>query len=153
MMTPPVRMSGSLFRANTPDASTPLIEHVHSFGMMFGLWFGSEMIFEDSGVCRVDSDCASGASDPTQRRQQKPVNMALPHVGDYLCDQRAIILCDNPIDYIKWDHRRVLPIPDAALTHGTYALFDRLRAGLRWSRLKAVLRFCFRTDSGITCVN
>ena len=35
---------------------------------------------------------------------------------------------DHEIDYIKWDHNRVLPMPDAAQTRGSYALIDRLRA-------------------------
>ena len=44
------------------------------------------------------------------------LNMALPEVRSFLFERISAILSDNAIDYIKWDHNRVLPMPDAAQT-------------------------------------
>ncbi|MBO6676919.1 MAG: alpha-galactosidase, partial [Rhizobiales bacterium] len=60
--------------------------------------------------------------------QQKALNMALPEVRDFIYDRMAAILSAHEIDYVKWDHNRVLPMPDADQTRGSYALIDRLRA-------------------------
>ena len=37
--------------------------------------------------------------------------MALPEVRDFIYERMAAILSAHPIDYIKWDHNRVLPMP------------------------------------------
>ena len=110
-----------------PDGLHPLIEHVHALGMTFGIWFEPEMINEDSDIHRAHPDWVLGSEDQTLGRQQKALNMALPAVRDYLYDRMSAILRDHQIDYIKWDHNRVLPMPDASQTRGSYALIDRLR--------------------------
>ena len=110
-----------------PDGLTPLIDHVHSLGMSFGIWFEPEMINPDSDIHRAHPDWALGSEDQTLGRQQKALNMALPAVRDFLFDRMSAVLRDHDIDYIKWDHNRVLPMPDAAQTRGSYALIDRLR--------------------------
>ena len=48
-------------------------------------------------------------------------------VRHYLLDAIAELLSEYPIDYIKWDHNRILPMPDAAQTRGAWELIDRLR--------------------------
>ena len=111
-----------------PDGLGPLIAHVHELGMTFGLWFEPEMINPDSDIHRAHPDWALGAEDQTLGRQQKALNMALPEVRDFIYERMAAILSAHEIDYIKWDHNRVLPMPDAAQTRGSYALIDRLRA-------------------------
>ncbi len=110
-----------------PDGLTPLIDHVKSLGMSFGIWFEPEMINPDSNIHRAHPDWALGAEDQLLGRQQKAINMALPEVRDFIYDRMSSILANHDIDYIKWDHNRVLPMPDAAQTRGSYRLIDRLR--------------------------
>ncbi|MEM9342941.1 MAG: alpha-galactosidase [Pseudomonadota bacterium] len=110
-----------------PNGLGPLIDHVHQLGMTFGLWFEPEMINPDSDVHRAHPDWALGGEDQTLGRHQKVIDMANPEVQSFIHARMSAILRDHAIDYIKWDHNRVLPAPDAAQTRGSYALIDRLR--------------------------
>ena len=132
-----------------PNGLTPLIDHVKSLGMTFGLWFEPEMINPDSDIHRAHADWALGGEDQTLGRQQKALNMALPEVRDFLYDRMSAILADNDIDYIKWDHNRVLPMPDAAQTRGSYALIDRLRADFPHVEIESCASGGGRIDFGI----
>ena len=86
------------------------------------------MVNENSDVYRNHPDWVLGGSEQIRGRQQLVLNMALPDVQDYVFDRIDDILRSAAIEYIKWDHNRVLPHPDIAQMHGTYALFDRLKA-------------------------
>lgn len=132
-----------------PDGLGPLIDHVHGLGMSFGIWFEPEMINPDSNIHRAHPDWALGAEDQTLGRQQKALNMALPEVRDFIYDRMAAILSAHPIDYIKWDHNRVLPMPDAAQTRGSYALIDRLRADFPDVEIESCASGGARIDFGI----
>ena len=132
-----------------PDGLTPLIDHVHGEGMTFGLWFEPEMINEDSDLHRAHPDWALGSADQTLGRQQKALNMALPEVRDFLFERMAAILSAHDIDYIKWDHNRVLPMPDAAQTRGSYALIDRLRSAFPQIEIESCASGGGRIDFGI----
>lgn len=110
-----------------PEGLTPLIDHVKSEGMSFGIWFEPEMINENSNIFRAHPDWALGGEDQILGRQQMAMNMALPEVRDFLFERISNVLGDHDIDYVKWDHNRVLPMPDSAQTRGSYALLDRLR--------------------------
>lgn len=110
-----------------PDGLNPLIDHVRSEGMSFGIWFEPEMINPDSNIFRAHPDWALGGEDQILGRQQMALDMAQPEVRDFLLDRMSSILADHAIDYIKWDHNRVLPTSDAAQTRGSYELLDRLR--------------------------
>ncbi len=110
-----------------PEGLDPLIAHVHALGMTFGLWFEPEMINPDSETFRAHPDWALGAEDQIPGRQQRAVDMSKGEVRDYLFGKISAILTEHAIDYIKWDHNRVLPMPDAEQTRGTYELLDRLR--------------------------
>ncbi len=132
-----------------PGGLGPLISHVQSLGMSFGIWFEPEMINPDSDTYRAHPDWALGRADQTLGRQQMVLNMALPQVQTYLFDSIAAILTDYPVDYIKWDHNRVLPMPGAAQTHGTYALLDRLRAAFPAVEIESCASGGGRIDFGI----
>ncbi|WP_377508762.1 alpha-galactosidase [Octadecabacter sp. R77987] len=132
-----------------PDGLHPLIDHVHGLGMTFGIWFEPEMINPDSDIHRAHPDWALGGEDQTLGRQQKALNMALPAVRDFLYDRMSAILREHPIDYIKWDHNRVLPMPDAAQTRGSYALIDRLRADFPQVEIESCASGGGRVDFGI----
>lgn len=132
-----------------PDGLGPLIDHVHGLDMSFGIWFEPEMINPDSDLHRAHPDWALGGEDQTLGRQQKALNMALPEVRDFIYERMAAILSEYPIDYIKWDHNRVLPAPDAAQTRGSYALIDRLRAAFPDVEIESCASGGGRIDFGI----
>ena len=132
-----------------PDGLNPLVEHVHGLGMTFGIWFEPEMINEDSDIHRAHPDWALGSEDQTLGRQQKALNMALPEVREFLYSRMSKVLRETDIDYIKWDHNRVLPMPDAAQTRGSYALIDRLRADFPQVEIESCASGGGRIDFGI----
>ncbi|KQB97017.1 alpha-galactosidase [Loktanella sp. 1ANDIMAR09] len=136
-------------RRKYPDGLDPLIAHIHGLGMIFGIWFEPEMINEDSDIHRARPDWVLGSEDQTLGRQQKALNMALPEVRDYLYGRMSAILRDHAIDYIKWDHNRVLPMPDASQTRGSYALIDRLRADFPDVEIESCASGGGRIDFGI----
>ena len=132
-----------------PDGLGPLIDHVHAEGMTFGIWFEPEMINPESNLHRAHPDWALGSEDQTLGRQQKALNMAMPEVRDFIYDRMAAILSAHEIDYIKWDHNRVLPVHDAAQTRGSYALIDRLRADFPNVEIESCASGGGRIDFGI----
>ena len=132
-----------------PDGLGPLISHVHGLGMSFGIWFEPEMINPDSDIHRANPHWALGAEDQTLGRQQKALNMALPEVRDFIYNRMAAILSAHEIDYIKWDHNRVLPMPDADQTRGSYSLIDRLRADFPMVEIESCASGGGRIDFGI----
>lgn len=132
-----------------PEGLDPLIKHVHSLGMTFGIWFEPEMINPDSSIHRAHPEWALGGEDQILGRQQKALNMALPEVREFLYERMAAILSAHDIDYIKWDHNRVLPMPDAAQTRGSYALIDRLRADFPHVEIESCASGGGRIDFGI----
>ncbi|MEM6941207.1 MAG: alpha-galactosidase [Pseudomonadota bacterium] len=132
-----------------PEGLAPLIAHVKAEGMRFGIWFEPEMVNTDSDVHRLHPEWALGAEDQILGRQQKALNMALPEVRDFIFERMAAILAAHDIDYIKWDHNRVLPMPDAAQTRGSYALLDRLRAAFPAVEIESCASGGARIDFGI----
>lgn len=132
-----------------PDGLDPLIDYVHGLGMTFGIWFEPEMINPESNIHRANPHWALGSEDQTLGRQQKALNMALPEVRDFIYDRMAAILTDHDIDYVKWDHNRVLPMPDAAQTRGSYALIDRLREAFPKVEIESCASGGGRIDFGI----
>ena len=132
-----------------PDGLGPLIAHVHELGMTFGLWFEPEMINPDSDVHRAHPDWALGGEDQTLGRNQKVIDMANPAVLSFIHERMSALLSAHEIDYIKWDHNRVLPMPDAAQTRGSYALIDRLRREFPLVEIESCASGGGRIDFGI----
>lgn len=132
-----------------PDGLGPLIDHVHGLGMTFGIWFEPEMVNPDSDLYRAHPDWALGPADQVLGRQQMVLDMANPAVGAYLYDKIAAVLSAYDIDYIKWDHNRVLPFPDAAQTRGYYALVDRLRTDFPLVEIESCSSGGGRIDLGV----
>ncbi len=132
-----------------PEGLGPLIDHIHAEGMRFGIWFEPEMVNEDSDLFRDHPDWVLGAADQIRGRQQLVLNMALPEVQDYLFTKIADVLSAYDVDYVKWDHNRVLPTPNAAQAYGTYALLDRLRAEFPMTEIESCASGGGRIDFGI----
>ena len=136
-------------RRKWPEGLTPLIRHVHSLGMSFGLWFEPEMVNPNSDLYRAHPDWRLGPADQTTGRNQMVLNLALPEVRDSLFQQVSAVLAEYPIDYVKWDHNRLLPVVDAAQTRGVYELIDRLRAAHPGVEIESCASGGGRIDAGI----
>jgi alpha-galactosidase len=136
-------------RRKWPDGLHPLITHVRNLGMSFGLWFEPEMVNPNSDLFRAHPDWMLGPRDQTTGRHQMVLNLALPQVRDNLFAQISAILTEYPIDYIKWDHNRLLPVVDAAQTRGTYDLLDRLRTAHPGVEIESCASGGGRIDAGI----
>ncbi|MEP5731010.1 MAG: alpha-galactosidase [Sulfitobacter sp.] len=132
-----------------PDGLGPLIDHVRGLGLSFGIWFEPEMINPNSATYRAHPSWALGETDQILGRQQMALDMANPEVRDYLFDRLAALLSEYEIEYIKWDHNRVLPTPDATQTRGTYALLDRLRQNFPDVEIESCASGGGRIDFGI----
>ncbi len=91
-----------------PDGLGPLIDHVHSLGMRFGLWFEPEMVNRDSDLFRAHPDFMLGPDDQPSGRHQHVLDMARVDVRAHLFGKISAILSSHAIDYVKWDHNRPL---------------------------------------------
>lgn len=93
-----------------PNGLHPLVNHVKSLGMQFGLWFEPEMVNEDSDLARNHPDwlMAPGERLPRQWRHQQVLNLTIPQAWQYIHDSVAAIIEEYGLDYIKWDHNRNL---------------------------------------------
>jgi alpha-galactosidase len=59
------------------------------------------------------------------------------------------VLAEYPIDYIKWDHNRLLPVVDAAQTRGIYELLGALRKAHPMVEIESCASGGGRIDAGI----
>ena len=132
-----------------PDGLAPLIGHVRGLGMGFGLWFEPEMINPDSDIFRAHPDWALGPEDQIPGRQQRVLDMARAEVREYLFDKIDAILAAHDIEYIKWDHNRVLPAPDARQAAGTMLVLQRLRRAHPMVEIESCASGGGRIDFGI----
>ena len=110
-----------------PDGMHPLVKHIHSNGMTFGLWFEPEMVSPDSDLFRSHPEWILGDISQTLGRAQYVLDISINEVQEYLFERIDSILNEYPIEYIKWDHNRVLPYPDASQTRALYSLLDRIK--------------------------
>ncbi len=118
-----------------PDGLMPLIRHVKSLGMEFGIWVEPEMVNPDSDLYRAHPDWVLSLPGYTTLtgRHQYALNLSIPQVFDYLLERMSWLLGEHPVDYVKWDMNRVLVQPGHkgkaaanAQTHLFYRLVDTL---------------------------
>ena len=110
-----------------PKGLHPLINHIHSLGMSFGLWFEPEMVSPDSDLFRSHPEWIMGDENQALGRGQLVLDISIKEVQEYLFARINSLLNEYPIEYIKWDHNRVLPYPDASQTRALYGLLGRIR--------------------------
>jgi alpha-galactosidase len=91
-----------------PHGLKPLIDHVHSLGMDFGLWVEPEMVNPDSNLYREHPDWVINfAGRPrTEARNQLVLNLARPEVRAYILSVLDDLLNKNDIAFLKWDANR-----------------------------------------------
>ncbi len=136
-------------RRKWPEGLHPLIAQVRQLGMTFGLWVEPEMVNPDSDLYRAHPDWALGPADQTTGRNQMVLDLGRPEVRDYLFAALSALLDEYPIDYLKWDHNRLLPVVDAAQTDGVYDLLDRLRTAHPGVEIESCASGGGRVDAGI----
>ncbi|MGR3484370.1 MAG: alpha-galactosidase [Paracoccaceae bacterium] len=132
-----------------PDGLTPLIDTVHAQGMSFGLWVEPEMVNPDSDLARAHPDWVLGPADQTPGRHQMVLDLARPDVAEHAFAWLDALLRDHPIDYLKWDHNRLLPVADAAQGDAILALLARLRAAHPGVEIETCASGGGRIDAGI----
>lgn len=121
-----------------PQGLGPLIDRVRGLGMGFGLWVEPEMVNDDSELARAHPDWIRGAAPPRAPdtgRHQRVLDLTQAPVVEHLFAVLDGLLADHAIEYLKWDHNRVLTglAADGSAGHhaqtlALYGLVDRLRA-------------------------
>ena len=124
-----------------PGGLDPVIEHINSLGMKFGLWFEPEMINPDSDIFRAHPEYAIGVPgrERCPSRNQYVMDLTNPEVRDYIVESVNAILRKHNIAYVKWDYNRTpsefysytLPEERQREFHhryvlGVYDLFERI---------------------------
>ena len=122
-----------------PDGLEPLIAHVASLGMEFGIWIEPEMVNPDSDLFRAHPDwvLATDGYEPILGRHQLVLDLSNPDAFAFIERQLDALLRDHAIDAVKWDmnrdHIQASGGDGAAATHAQtrslYRLVDTLRAG------------------------
>ena len=121
-----------------PQGLGPLVAHVTSLGLEFGLWVEPEMVNPDSELFRNHPDWALQLQDRPliTSRNQLVLDISRPEVADYLFDKIDALLAAHAIGYLKWDLNRDLTTAGLAdgragyraQVQAAYALMARLRA-------------------------
>ena len=113
-----------------PDGLHPLINHVKSLGMGFGIWCEPEMVNPDSDLFRKHPDWVlhHGVNPPITGRNQLVLDLSRSEVREFLFTSVSQLLDAHDISYVKWDHNRdLVASPAHEQTRGTYELLGRLK--------------------------
>ncbi|MGI9595083.1 MAG: alpha-galactosidase, partial [Acidimicrobiales bacterium] len=122
--------------AKYPDGLTPLIGHVRSLDMEFGLWFEPEMVNPRSELFRDHPDWAlrDDRYPELLGRNQLVLDLVNPEAWDHILGRLDDLLSEYEIGYIKWDMNRDLVQPThddragaRSQTLALYRLIDELR--------------------------
>ena len=143
-----------------PDGLHPLVDHVTSLGMEFGLWVEPEMVNPDSELARSHPDwiLRGRMSLPSASRQQQVLDLAHPEAYAYIAGRLKALLDEYPIAYLKWDHNRDLvdagtgPGGVARVREQTLALYrllDELKAAHPGLEIESCASGGARVDLGI----
>jgi alpha-galactosidase len=122
-----------------PQGLHPLVEHVRSLGMEFGLWVEPEMVNPASDLAQEHPEwvLATGGRQPPLARRQQVLNLGHPAAYAHILARLDALLTEYDIAYLKWDHNRdlidagVSPTGQAGThtqTLAVYRLLDELRA-------------------------
>jgi alpha-galactosidase len=119
-----------------PDGLQPLIDHVRSLGMEFGLWVEPEMVNPDSELFRAHPDWVLSPPGrlPDPWRHQQVLDLADPDCFGFILERLDALLAEHEIAFLKWDHNRdLVEVGHAgrpgvhAQTVAVYRLLDELR--------------------------
>ena len=121
-----------------PGGLSPIIDHVRSLDMDFGIWVEPEMVSPDSDLFRAHPDwvLATDGYQPVLGRHQLVLDLGRPGAYAHVLGQLDALLSEHAIAYVKWDmnrdHVQGSGSDGAAGTHAQtmalYRLLDELRA-------------------------
>jgi alpha-galactosidase len=120
-----------------PDGLAPLIDHVRSLGMEFGIWVEPEMVNPDSDLYRAHPDwvLTTPGYDPVMGRHQLVLDLGRPEAFEHVLGQLDVLLRDHDVAYVKWDmnrdHVQASGADGAAGTHAQTLAVHRLLDELR----------------------
>jgi len=144
-----------------PRGLTPLVDHVKSLGMQFGLWIEPEMVNPDSDLYRAHPHWVLQLRDRplVTGRHQLVLDLSNPEVLDYLLAAIGKLLRAHPIAYLKWDMNRDLATAGSSQRYGApvyrrqtlalYGLLDRLRKAYPGVEIESCASGAARADFGI----
>ncbi|PWG61936.1 alpha-galactosidase [Bifidobacterium callitrichidarum] len=116
-----------------------LADYVHAKGMQFGLWFEPEMVNLDSDVVRAHPEwilSPTAGRLPMQGRSQQVLDLTNRDAFDYIFGAMDALVGELGIDYIKWDHNKLVTEPGSrrsgrpavhAQTLAVYEIFKGLK--------------------------
>lgn len=132
-----------------PDGLGPLIDHVRSRGMDFGIWVEPEMVNPDSDLYREHPDWVLG--DPAVLgRDQLVLDLGRPDCRDTIFERLDRLLGDHDIAFVKWDmNRDVVGAGAHRQTLAVYGLLDALRARHPGIEFESCASGGGRADAGI----
>lgn len=147
-----------------PNGLAPLIQHVKSKGLKFGLWVEPEMVNPDSDLYRKHPDWAMHFRNRprTEGRNQLVLNLARNDVKEHIFETLDKLLTENDLDFLKWDMNRHFTEPGwpevppqeekklwVAYVTNLYEIIDRLRAKYPKLEIEACSGGGGRVDLGI----
>jgi alpha-galactosidase len=143
-----------------PDGLHPLVDHVRTLGMEFGLWVEPEMVNPDSDLARRHPDwiLRGRMSLPPSARQQQVLDLSHPEAYAHIAGRLHALLDEYPIAYLKWDHNRDLvdagggPAGGARVhehTLAVYRLLDELKSAHPGLEIESCASGGARVDLGI----
>lgn len=142
-----------------PDGLRPLVDHVTSLGMEFGIWFEPEMVNPVSDLYRAHPDWVLQVKGRPLllSRNQLVLDLTRPEVSDYLFQSLAAVLSTHEIAYIKWDMNRDLThvggadgkAMTARQTRAVYALMERVRSAFPAVEIESCASGGGRIDFGV----
>jgi alpha-galactosidase len=141
-----------------PQGLGPLVDHVKSLGMEFGIWFEPEMVNRNSDLYRAHPDWILRVEGQPllESRHQMVLDLTRQEVSDYLFDCLDKVLSDHKISYVKWDMNRDITHAGDAQGHAAtsrqtravYALMARVRAAHPTVEIETCASGGGRTDYG-----
>jgi alpha-galactosidase len=142
-----------------PHGLKPLVDHVTSLGMEFGIWFEPEMVNQNSDLFRRHPDWAlQAAGRPLlTSRNQLVLDFTRSEVTDYVFGCMDEVLRNHAVSYIKWDMNRDLSHVGGAdgraktsqQTRAVYALMDRIRKAHPQVEIESCASGGGRADYGV----
>ena len=144
-----------------PKSLKALADYVHAKGMEFGLWFEPEMVNPDSDVARNHPDwilSPTAGRLPLQGRTQQVLDLTNPDAFDYIYGCMDQLVGELGIDYIKWDHNKLVTEPGSsrsgrpavhAQTLAVYNIFKGLKTAHPGLEIESCSSGGGRVDLGI----